>query len=126
MSVNLIFAIVFGVIVVALVVWIAVIYSRAKQVSDASDARLNARLYAAAATLPSESASDEDTRTPADSQPPLSKPAAPVVRYPMPGSPDAAPSGPKDARLAELGDLHERGLISDGELAAARAKILAE
>jgi hypothetical protein len=32
---------------------------------------------------------------------------------------------PVEQRLAELEDLHERGVISDGELAAARAKIIA-
>ena len=31
-----------------------------------------------------------------------------------------------EARLAKLGDLHSRGVISDEELAAARLKILAE
>jgi hypothetical protein len=122
MSANLIFAVVFGVIVVALVIWIAAIYRRAKQVSNASDARLNARLYAAAAELPT--ASDRDVGSDAAAQFAPSKSAA--VGHPLPGSPDAAPSGPKVSRLAELVDLHERGLISDDELAAARASILAE
>lgn len=36
----------------------------------------------------------------------------------------AAPEKSKEERLSEVMDLHERGLISDDELAAARAKII--
>jgi Short C-terminal domain len=123
MSTNLIFAIVFGVVVIALVVWIVTIYRRAKQVSDASDARLNARLYAAAAELPTSSGDQALATPPRAVVAPVPDSVAPV---PAPESADAAPTGPKEQRLAELGDLHQRGLISDDELAAARAKILAD
>ena len=113
MSVNIIFGVVFGVIVLGLVIWIVTIYRRAKGVSDASDARLNARLYAAAAELPE-----------VPQGPPTQAPT--VAPNPQLATVDAGPSGPKESRLAELADLRSRGLISDEELAAARAKILAE
>jgi hypothetical protein len=39
--------------------------------------------------------------------------------------PTAAPAKTIEERLAELIDLHERGVISDEELAAGRAKVIA-
>ncbi|HEX4442243.1 MAG TPA: SHOCT domain-containing protein [Galbitalea sp.] len=113
MAINIIFAVVFGVIVVALVIWIVTIYRRARRVSDASDARLNSRLYAAVAELP-EVPQGAPTQAPTVAPKPLADPV------------DAAPSGPKESRLAELADLHARGLITDEELTTARAKVLAE
>jgi hypothetical protein len=41
-------------------------------------------------------------------------------------NPKAGASSTKEARLTELAELHSKSLISDDELAAARAKILAE
>jgi hypothetical protein len=52
-------------------------------------------------------------------------PAATTVSD-RPAGPDkpAGPEKSKEARLSEVTDLHERGLISDAELAEARAKII--
>lgn len=113
MSGDVIFGVVFGLVAVGLIVWVVVIVLRARSVTGASDERLNSRLYAALNNLPQDDASIPKKLPPAPGKAPVD-PA------------DAAPSGPKEARLAELSDLHARGLISDDELAAARAKILAE
>ena len=119
MPIDLIFTIVFAVIVLALLIWIVAIYRRAKRATDASDARLNARLYAAVSSLP---------ETTGHAQTTSGAPQPDPVADALDGAPsiDATPSGRKDERLAELDDLHGRGLITDDELAAARARILAE
>jgi hypothetical protein len=40
-------------------------------------------------------------------------------------TPPATPAKSTEERLAELEDLHQRGIISDEELSAARAKVIA-
>jgi Short C-terminal domain len=120
MTANIIFAVVFGIIVVSLVVWVVTIFRRANRVTSASDARLTARLYAAASELPT---------TPAEGSAESGAVAGPPelpLQNPLLNPLDAPPSGPKEKRLAELAGLHDRGLISDEELTAARSKILAE
>jgi hypothetical protein len=41
-----------------------------------------------------------------------------------PGTAPQAPGKSIEARLAELGDLHARGIITDAELAEARSKVI--
>jgi uncharacterized membrane protein len=119
MSGNVLFVVVLIVVIVALVIWIATISARAKRISTASDARLAAQLQDIA------------------DNPPVVKPFAdetPAERseqvIAMARDDDASPAeviaSTKADRLAELADLHAKGAISDDELAAARAKILAE
>jgi hypothetical protein len=117
---DIIFAVVFGILVISLIVWVVTIFRRANRVTNASDARLTARLYAAASELPTTTA-EGGAESVAAAGPPEMPQQNPLLN-PL----DAPPSGPKETRLAELAGLHDRGLISDDELASARAKILAE
>ena len=113
MSANLVFGIIAGLVAIGLIIWVVVIVVRARQVTGASEDRLNARLYAAMNNLPPNEAS-------------IPKPLPPKNGAPAAGSASSSPVETKESRLAGLTDLHDRGLISDDELAAARAKILAE
>jgi hypothetical protein len=54
--------------------------------------------------------------------PPMPAPPPPPMAAPPP---PPAPARSIEQRLAELGDLHARGVITDDELAAGRAKIIA-
>ena len=119
MSANILFGIIFGVIAVGLIVWVVVIVRRARNITKASDSTLNARLYAAV---------NEQVKHDSVTGPTATK-STPAILTPVDSTTDpsdAKATGPKEARLAELADLHERGLISDDELAAARSKILSE
>ena len=120
MLVNVIFVVVVIVVVVGLVIWIAIVSRRAKANAAASDARLAVQLQAAAQDLPATKAFADET--------PAERSAAVVEAGTDPDlvPEDATPPATKATRLAELADLHTKGLISDDELAAARAKILAE
>jgi hypothetical protein len=112
MTTDEIFLLVFGLVAAALIIWVIVIVRRAQGITNASESRLNTRLYAAV---------NDSTLT--------DVPAAPIAPAPIASAAapkGTAPSGSKETRLAELSDLHDRGLIDENELAAARAKILAE
>ena len=53
---------------------------------------------------------------------------APQQAAPMPAAPAPAPAGPSEdaiARLKELGQLHDQGVLTDEEFAAQKAKLLA-
>jgi hypothetical protein len=102
---DIIFIVVTAAVVVGLIVWVVVISARANRQSAASDARLAVELQALAADPPA--------------------PAPPSLEVPADGAQQTADSSKED-RLSELANLHSRGLISDDELATARAKILAE
>jgi hypothetical protein len=104
---DIVFIVVVVVVVAVLVIWIAGISARAKRMSAASDARLAMELEGLAANPPA-------AVEPGPKPPSLENPAGPAV-----------PSS-KEVRLQELTGLHASGVISDDELAAARAKILAE
>jgi cytoskeletal protein RodZ len=117
---DILFIVIFVVVIVGLVVWIASISRRAKQASAASDQRVAAQLQASMADLPkTKSFADE---TPAERSANIIADGTDASLVPE----DASPGALKETRLAELADLHARGLISDDELATARAKILAE
>ena len=119
-SANVLFLVVLIVVVVGLVIWIASISARAKRVSAASDARLAAQLSEFAKNPPA-------TPKPFDQETPAER-SEQVIAMAEPGDETASQiaSATKAERLAELADLHAKGSITDDELAAARAKILAE
>jgi hypothetical protein len=50
--------------------------------------------------------------------------AAPPAPAPVAAAPAPAPEGDPIERLKELGQLHESGVLTDQEFAAAKAKIL--
>jgi ABC-type multidrug transport system fused ATPase/permease subunit len=119
MTGNVLFVIVVIVVVIALVIWIASISSRAKRVSEASDARLAAQLAEFAANAPVTKPFAE--QTPAERSEAVIEAATDDDETPA-----QIAAKTKAERLTELGELHDKGAISDDELAAARAKILAE
>jgi hypothetical protein len=102
---DIIFIVAIIAAVAALVIWIAIISARAKRLSAASDARLATELHVLAANPPA---------------------AAPPSLVTPTVHPYAVDDSTKEERLSELADLRARSLISDDELATARAKILAE
>jgi hypothetical protein len=113
---DIVFIVVIIAIVVALVIWIATISARAKRMSTASDALLAVQLEEIAANPPvatslGQQASGERSER---------------VMTAGGSSANNGAASTKEVRLTELADLHARGLISDDELATARAKILAE
>jgi sensor histidine kinase regulating citrate/malate metabolism len=116
---NILFLVVLVIVVVALIIWIASISARAKRASDASDARLAVQLAELAANPPAAKSFEDETPAERSEQ---------VIA--MARDDDATPAvvvnSSKAERLAELADLHTKGSITDEELAAARAKILAE
>lgn len=126
MAANILFGVIFGVVALGLIVWVIVIVRRARTITEASDSRLSARLYAAANEPTEPDAIRGAVPEPVEGAATKSTPAilTPVDSTTNPA--DVKATGPKEARLAELADLHERGLITDDELAAARSKILAE
>lgn len=119
MSGNALFVVVLIVVVVGLVIWIASISSRARRMSAASDARLAAQLQDIAENPPATKPFDEET--PAERSEAVIEAATDDDETPA-----QIASRTKAERLTELADLHGKGAISDDELAAARAKILAE
>jgi len=116
---NLLFVVVLIVVVVGLVIWIASISARAKRMSAASDARIAAQLADFAANPPASKPFDEET--PAERSEAVIAAASDEDETPA-----QIVSRTKAERLSELAQLHDKGAISDAELAAARAKILAE
>ena len=102
---DITFIVVSVAVVAGLVIWIAVISARANRMSRASDRRLDTELQGLAANPPA--------------------PEPPSLTPPVEAAPPEVPSS-KEVRLQELTGLHAGGLISDDELATARAKILAE
>lgn len=120
MPLNVLFTVIFVVVIIGLVGWIVMVSVRARRANAASDARLAAQLQMIAAEPPKAKSFADET--------PAEKSAAVVAAAEDPTlvPEDASPANLKASRLAELGDLHDKGLISDEELATARAKILAE
>ncbi len=116
---NILFVVILVVVVIGLVLWIVVISARAKRMSAASDARLAAQLSDIAANPPAIKPFAQETPAERSEQ---------VVA--MAEADDETPAqiaeSTKAQRLSELSDLHAKGAISGEELAAARAKILAE
>jgi uncharacterized membrane protein len=119
-STDTIFLVVLVVVVLALVIWIATISSRAKRISNASDARLAAQLADIAANPPA-APKPFAAETPAERSEQVIAMAEDDDETPA-----QVTSATKESRLAELADLHAKGSITDDELATARAKILAE
>jgi hypothetical protein len=117
---DILFVVIFVVVIVGLVVWIASISRRARQASAASDDRVAMQLKAAMADLPPTKPFTDET--PAERSANIIADGTDASLVPE----DASPAALKETRLAELADLRTRGLISDDELATARAKILAE
>jgi sensor histidine kinase regulating citrate/malate metabolism len=119
MNSDVLFVVILIVVVVALVIWIATISSRAKRMSAASDARLAAQLQDVANNPPVVKPFDQETPAERSEQ---------VIA--MASDDDATPAEivarTKEERLTELSALHAKGSITDDELAAARARILAE
>jgi hypothetical protein len=119
MNSNVLFVVVLIVVVAIIVIWIAMISARAKRISAASDARLAAQLQDMVNNPEAAKAFADETAVERSEQ---------VIA--MARQDDAIPpviiSSTKGERLAELSDLHAKGAITDDELAAARAKILAE
>ena len=116
---TLVSLLVFVVVIAALVIWVALIARRARRASEASDARLAAQLAEIAKNPPAAKAFEDETPAERSEQ---------VIA--MARDDDATPAevvnSTKAERLTELSDLHAKGNITDDELAAARAKILAE
>lgn len=116
---NILFLVVLVVVIVAIVIWIVTISARAKRMSVASDARLASQLQDIANNPLATTSFDQETPAERSEQ---------VIA--MARDDDATPaivvSSTKEERLAELSELHAKGSITDDELAAARAKILAE
>jgi hypothetical protein len=122
--VNAIFIVSSVIVVVGLVSWLLIFARRAARLSRASDIRLATDIASLAPPAtddkPQVPASDTGSSIAWDtlpwsepqsaSRPPAAQPAADSI----------------EGRLAELSELHARKLISDDELAAARAKVLAE
>ena len=119
MTSDVLFVVVLIIVVVGIVIWIATVSSRAKRISAASDSRLAAQLQDIANNPPAAKAFADETPAERSEQ---------VIA--MARDDDATPpviiSSTKAERLTELADLHSKGEITDDELAAARAKILAE
>jgi uncharacterized membrane protein len=119
MNSNVLFVVVLIVVVAIIVIWIAMISARAKRISAASDARLAAQLQDMVNNPEAAKAFADETPAERSEQ---------VIT--MARQDDAIPpvliSSTKEERLAELSDLHAKGAITDDELTAARAKILAE
>lgn len=119
MNGDVVFVVVLIVVVVIIVFWIAGISARAKRISAASDARLAAQLQDMVNNPQAAKAFADETPAERSEQ---------VIA--MARQDDAIPpviiSSTKEERLAELSALHAKGSITDDELAAARARILAE
>jgi flagellar biosynthesis/type III secretory pathway M-ring protein FliF/YscJ len=103
---DIVFIVAIVAVVAALVIWIATISARAKRMSAVSDARLATELQALAANPPAATPTEQEN--------------------PSERAGQAAVADSKEDRLLELAELHSKSLISDDELATARAKILAE
>jgi hypothetical protein len=115
---DILFIVVIIAIVAALVIWVVTISARAKRMSTASDAFLAAQLQELAANPP--------PATSIGLQASGERSESVMTAARNSANPKAGASSTKEARLTELAELHSKSLISDDELAAARAKILAE
>jgi hypothetical protein len=120
------------VIVGGLAVWIAIVVRRAGELNRESDSRL-ASLEASAVKLPTLPVTFEDPLAApvaaAAGSLTLTPPASSVpeaVTEPAPEPLTADPVNELEAKLRRLDGLHARGVITDAELAAARASLLAE
>jgi hypothetical protein len=113
-TINVLFVVVAVLVVAGLVTWVVLVVRRASSNTRTGDARLAAELQSAVRNPPV--AGPTPTVVAPD--------AAPVS--PATGASDASPVDDIEARLARLAGLHARGVITDRELAEARAKILAE
>ena len=116
---NILFVVILVVVVVGIVVWIAMISSRTKRMSAASDARLAAQLQHIANNPPVTKPFAEETPSERSEQ-------VITMARDDDASSSAIVSSTKEERLVELSALHAKGTITDEELANARAKILAE
>jgi hypothetical protein len=116
---SILFVVVLGVVVLALVIWIATISSRARRIAAASDARLAAQLQEIASNPPATTPFAEETPAERSEQ-------VIAMAEDTDETPAEIAATTKESRLDEIGGLHAKGLISDDELATARAKILAE
>ena len=120
---NTIFFVVTPIVAVGLTVWIVIFLRRASRIAGARNSRLANDI--ASLTPPT---AGETPQVPASATGssiawdmlPWSEPQTPARPVAEP------PSNSIEGKLAELADLHARKLISDEELAVARAKILAE
>jgi sensor histidine kinase regulating citrate/malate metabolism len=119
MNANILFVVVVIVVAAALVIWIATISSRAKRMSSASDARLVSQLQDVANNPPATKPFADETSAERSEQ-------VIAMAQDDDDTPAAVVASTKAERLTELADLHSKGTITDDELAAARAKILAE
>ena len=119
MSGDVLFVVVLVVILVIIVLWIVAISARAKRISAASDARLAAQLQDMVNNP--QAAKEFADETPAERVEQVTAMARDDGAVPP-----VIISSTKGERLTELSALHANGSITDDELAAARAKILAE
>jgi hypothetical protein len=121
---NAIFIVGTVIIVSGLITWLVVFARRAARFSRASDIRL-------ATDIASLAAPDKDASPQIPASATGSSIAWDTLPWDQPQSATPQPvAGPAassiEGRLAELNDLHARKLITDEELAAARAKVLAD
>jgi hypothetical protein len=121
---NAVFIVGTVIIVAGIAVWLVVLARRASRAARASDIRL-------ATDIASLAAPDKDATPHLPASATGSSIAWDTLPWDQPQSEAPAPPAEPAAntlagRLAELNDLHARKLITDEELAAARAKVLAE
>jgi hypothetical protein len=120
---NLVFIVGAVVVLGGLGTWITIFLRNASRIARASDGRLVTDLAALSAPP-----------TGSSPQVPASSTGSSIAWDNLPWSePQTAPkpvvapaAGSAEGKLAELNDLHARGLITDEELATARAKVLAD
>jgi hypothetical protein len=120
---NTIFFVVTPIVVIGLTVWIVIFLRRASRITGASNNRLVTDIASlrppTAGATPQVPASVTGSSIAWDTLP-WGEPQAPTRPVVEP------PASSIEGKLAELNDLHARKLISDEELAVARAKVLAE
>jgi hypothetical protein len=119
-----------AVVLVGLAIWIAVFFRRASRIVRSGSGRLDDSLSSLspppAGMAPQIPASSTGSSIAWDTLP-WNDPQVADRRDVDPAADSSTPvPGSIESRLAELGELHARHLISDDELAAARAKVLAE
>jgi hypothetical protein len=120
---NTIFFVATPIVAVGLTVWIVIFLRRASRITGARASLLTSDIASLSppveGTTPQVPASATGSSISWDTLP-WSAPQAPARSVAEP------PSNSIESKLAELGDLHARKLISDEELAVARAKALSE
>jgi hypothetical protein len=134
-TINVLFVVVAVLVIAGLVTWIVIVVRRASRITRTGDARLAAELQSAVRNPPAAANPSVDVAPvavpsvmgPFDPVLPVMGGASDAVATPSVSPvPDAAPVDGVEARLTRLDGLHARGVITDRELAEARAKILAE